>query len=312
MSQLVKVRPEVHTEPIGVDFEQTVPRSLVHRRAVSEVFLTDLLPVDDSTVEVGAQWPRDHSFYRLRSGQFHDPLLLAESIRQAGLAIAHRVFGVPMDWQFLTRRQDYQISTAGLARESQPVDLLLGVACRDVKRTRRGVSGMSMDMVVYRDCERVGTGFVDWSCVSPASYARLRSATAAAGVTGPLPRPVAPGLVGRDREHDVVLTPGPTRDTWQLRVDQEHAVLFDHFVDHVPGMVLMEAARQATILHCGGTEVIPVRSQFTFDRYVELDEPATVTVSSLAGGADARTVRADFVQGGRIMATGLLDVLTGG
>src|SRR5689334_19245938 len=48
-------------------FDQTIPRHLVHRAAVSEVFLTDLRVTDETTFQVGAQWPRDHSFYRLQS-----------------------------------------------------------------------------------------------------------------------------------------------------------------------------------------------------------------------------------------------------
>ncbi|MFF8732844.1 AfsA-related hotdog domain-containing protein [Streptomyces sp. NPDC015171] len=32
---------------------------------------------------------------------------------------------------------------------------------------------------------------------------------------------------------------------WQLRIEQDHPVLFGHPVDHAPGMLLLEALRQA-------------------------------------------------------------------
>ena len=38
-------------------------RNLVHRAAVSEVFVTDLNIVGEDRFEVGAQWPRRHGFW---------------------------------------------------------------------------------------------------------------------------------------------------------------------------------------------------------------------------------------------------------
>src|SRR4051812_26459174 len=70
-------RPATQT----VDFQQTIPRSLVHRAAVSEVFVTDLNILGEGTFEVGAQWPRRHSFFGPRTPAFHDPMLYAETIR---------------------------------------------------------------------------------------------------------------------------------------------------------------------------------------------------------------------------------------
>ncbi|WP_260845011.1 AfsA-related hotdog domain-containing protein [Streptomyces sp. SLBN-31] len=52
---------------------------------------------------------------------------------------------------------------------------------------------------------------------------------------------------------DVVLSPLGQPHRWQLRVDTRHPVLFDHIVDHVPGMLLIEAARQAATATLGHT-----------------------------------------------------------
>src|ERR1044072_9443467 len=66
----------------SVCFQQTVPRLLVHRAAVSEVFITDLQVADEQTSHIGAPWPRAHSFFGPKM-RLHDPMLLAETIRQA-------------------------------------------------------------------------------------------------------------------------------------------------------------------------------------------------------------------------------------
>ncbi|WP_281275492.1 AfsA-related hotdog domain-containing protein [Saccharothrix australiensis] len=42
-----------------------------------------------------------------------------------------------------------------------------------------------------------------------------------------------------------MLSPVGRSDSWLPRVDRRHPVLFDHPVDHVPGMALQEAGRQA-------------------------------------------------------------------
>jgi hypothetical protein len=290
--------------------EQTVPRHLVHRAAVSEVFLTDLRVMDDTTFSVGAQWPRDHSFYRLPTPHRHDPMLLAETIRQAALVIAHQVFEVPLDWKFMSHDTNYQITTAGLALGARPADILLSVTCHDVKRRGKRVAGMGMDIACHRDGRHVGSGSVQWSCVTAAAYQRLRAGRHEQGAEpAKPPRPVAKELVGRDRSRDVVLSPMDRPGSWQLRVDRHHPVLFDHPVDHVPGMLLKEAARQAAALLLNRPGLVPVACRFTFDKYVEFDTPVVVTpVRCAPSTSGALGVGVKIEQDGCTVAHGLMDM----
>jgi hypothetical protein len=293
--------------PVGdsaqVLFDQTVPRHLVHRAAVSEVFLTDLRVTDEATFQVGAQWPRDHSFFRLASAKHHDPMLLAETIRQAALVIAHRVFDVPHEWKFLSHETNYSVSPAGVEMGPRPADILLSVTCQEIKRRGTAVTGAHMEIGCYREGEWIGSGEVRWSCVSPAAYKRLRGARDVSALDIDLPYPVVPRAVGRERARDVVLSPMTTSNTWQLRYDLNHPVLFDHPVDHVPGMVLMEAARQAAMLKAGRTDVLPIGCRFTFDKYVELAKPTVVT--ALSSGMGVKVV---FDQDGHRVAHGTIDM----
>jgi hypothetical protein len=70
-------------------------------------------------------------------------------------------------------------------------------------------------------------------------------------------------------------------------VDTRHPVLFDHPLDHVPGMLLMEAARQASTVFLGHP-CLPVGLTNEFARYAELDTPCVIEVCSLPRDAHGR------------------------
>lgn len=91
----------------------------------------------------------------------------------------------------------------------------------------------------------------------------------------------SPRSVGRVSPMDVVLSPLEEQNRWQLRVDTRHPVFFDHPLDHVPGMLLLEAARQATARVLGCSSPVPSSIAGEFKRYVELDSPCTVEAHCL-------------------------------
>ncbi|MEU0229008.1 AfsA-related hotdog domain-containing protein, partial [Streptomyces sp. NPDC006284] len=78
----------------------TVPRQYVHRASHAEVFLTSGQRLTDNHFHLTAQWPRTHTFFTTHPTH-HDPLQAAETIRQAGLYLAHTQFNVPLDHHFL-------------------------------------------------------------------------------------------------------------------------------------------------------------------------------------------------------------------
>jgi hypothetical protein len=292
----------------AVDFQQTIPRSLVHRAAVSEVFVTDLNILGEDRFEVGAQWPRRHSFFGPRTPAFHDPMLYAETIRQAALLIAHRAYGVPISHSFLSDHKAYSVDEAGLATLGRPVDVVLRVSAHEVEYRGKNVGGMRLDFECFRDGHLIGTASERWRCVSSAVYRRVRGDHFAATPFQAAVLPaVDPASVGRDRTEDVLVAATPTDGTWSVRFDPDHAVLFDHAVDHVPGMVLIEGARQAALLAVGDPYAIPASAEFRFDTYVEFDSDCRLVVEADAVGPDGlRTVRVDVRQKGASAAYGTL------
>jgi len=287
-------------------FEQPVPRRFVHRASVAEVLLTgytaDTRP---NTYLLAAQWPRGHSFYRTMGG-LHDPLLFAETLRQAGLMIGHVGYGVPFENKYVLTSLAYDISFAGLACDGTPSNMILEAEIVDPKFRKETLVGFKQALKLRRGLRVVGVGELETVVVTPAAYKRLRNAPAdRPAEPRELPEPVAPALVGKCSAADVVLSPTGRENQWTVRCDTEHPVLFDHPVDHLPGMMIMEAIRQAahSVLYPMHTVLTDLAAEF--EHFAELDEPVEVRAVRQPDwtGSDLR-VTVELTQGGRRIASG--------
>ncbi|MFJ9977424.1 ScbA/BarX family gamma-butyrolactone biosynthesis protein [Streptomyces cyaneofuscatus] len=289
----------------------TVPREFVHRAAVSEVLLTGWEAAagphgaGDCAYVVRAQWPRGHSLFSQSCG-YQDPMLLVESVRQAGSLLAHAEFGVPFGHQFLMR--DIEIATTPelLLATPKPTELELHTQCRDVVRRGANLSSMRYEVTVRLGGKRLATGSASFTCISPDVYRRLRKGqpTAAAQAAG---APVDPATVGRLRAENVVLTQEPAAAqgprSWALRIDSSHPIFFDHPVDHIPGMVLLEASRQAAYAATGCPDKLVTGISGTFTRYAELDAPCRIEAVPGESADGVTRVRVNGVQGGNAVLT---------
>jgi hypothetical protein len=264
----------------------TVPRELVHRAAVAEVMLTGWQRLDDTSFRMTAQWPRGHSFFTPTEGGHHDPLIAAETIRQVGSLLAHAEFGVPFGHQFLMEDLALTVHPEQLLIGPAPADLELEVTCTAVRRGRR-LGALRYTTTVLRGGRRAASGRFSFTSITPAVYRRLRPERVFDPGHRPLAltAPVAPQSVGRLSPSDVVLSPTAGPNVWQLRVDTRHPVLFDHQLDHVPGMLLLEAARQGATAALGARSILPLTMACDFRKYVELDLPCVIeAVPESAGG----------------------------
>ncbi|MEU6062847.1 ScbA/BarX family gamma-butyrolactone biosynthesis protein [Streptomyces sp. NPDC047097] len=255
-----------------------VPREFVHRASFTEVFLTGWRHTGTDTFTVTAQWPRRHSFYTAYNG-LHDPLLLCETIRQCLPLLSHAAYDVPfghrLSWDYFRYTlNNHNALRIGVA----PTELELRVTCSDLRRRGNQLTAISMRFEIFRDSMLLGVAETRFGCYSPAIYRRLRADHAdldgaLAAALAPAP-PVDPRTVGRYLPEDVVLSPGERPQQWQLRSDPTHPVLFDHPVDHAPGMLLLEAVRQAASHE---PDALPVAMDVSFFRYVEYDSPCWIS-----------------------------------
>ncbi|MEV5596692.1 ScbA/BarX family gamma-butyrolactone biosynthesis protein [Streptomyces sp. NPDC052496] len=285
----------------------TVPRQYVHRTAVSEVFLTDWRRAGTDAWVVSAQWPRAHSFYSPVDG-LHDPMLLVETVRQASILLSHVAHGVPLDHPIIWQDLHYSLVPDALRVTGSPAEIELHITDHDLLHRGRRLAGARLGYRVLRDGTDLATAELHFACQTPAVYRRLRGEysdlqRANARKLEPA-EPVAPRLVARDRTGDVVLSPTGRANRWQLRVNTAHPVLFDHPVDHAPGMLMMEAARQAAHAAAGPAFSLPTDMRCSFHRYGELDAPCWVEVTPAGHDAEGRLLQdVTIQQNGRTVFT---------
>lgn len=295
--RLTPTVPQPRLPDASENLTMTVPRQYVHRAAMAEVFLTDWTKRGPDAFTVRAQWPRAHALF-VTQGAHQDPMLLAETIRQTGSLLSHAAYGVPLGHQFLMWDLTFSASPEAVAAEPVPTELELHVTCRDITRRRGELSRMRYSASVLRDGEPVATGGASFNCVTPSAYRRLRGDRSFLP-DGELPPPVDPAIVGRDRARDVVLSAAPEGPAvsgapaapagrsprrWLLRADTTHPILFDHPVDHVPGMVLLEAARQAAQA-VSPHPILPIAVSTVYENYAEFDAPCWI--EAVPGAPDA-------------------------
>lgn len=300
-----------------LDFQRTVSRRLVHRAAVAEVFVTDAVVLGEDHFLVASQWPRDHALYHPDAQRRSDPLLFAETIRQALVYLAHWHYGVPLTHRFVGYDMDFEITDPGalcVGGRPMPVELEARWQWTDHRPPRR--YGARLEVGLSVGGRRCGRGSLRVVALDERSYRIVRGhVSGAEPATVPPEEPrrrVEPGLVGRLRNKDSVLARGSSATEWLLRPDLDHAILFDHPTDHLPMMVLLEGFRQLGHLlthpaaaRPGGPALALVSSAVDCLAFGELAVPTRLVVREDVTAADTRgerRLRLDAFQGDTLIA----------
>jgi 2-oxo-3-(phosphooxy)propyl 3-oxoalkanoate synthase len=286
---------------------------LVRRYREQDVFVTNLRVLGDDTFEVSARWPAEHCFYGPSHG-YHDPLLLLETVREATLLVSHVVYQVPREHKFITREKRFDMAPAGMRTVSgehgdEPVDVVITMKMHDIKRRGRTVAGMRTEASCTRDGVRIGGANYQWSCVSSAVYNRVRGRymTVDPAVVTDF-EPVPAHRVDRTDDVNVMLAGDADGDSWDLRVDTAHPVIYDHRVDHVPGYGCIEAARQAALLAVGRPDAMVVAGDFAFFHFLEFDARCVVSAQQIGEADGVSTVKVTFEQNDELAIEGVFDL----
>ncbi|MDQ8045140.1 MAG: ScbA/BarX family gamma-butyrolactone biosynthesis protein [Solirubrobacteraceae bacterium] len=307
-STLRPVLPE--PGPAGdLSFSTTVERSLVHRAAVCEVFLTDHAQLADGRFALAAQLPRTHAYFsdHLAAAPSYDPLLLLEMCRQASILVTHHYFGVGRDQKFVFGTGEFAVADRpGLLIGAAPAQAHVTVEAVGEKRRGDDLVGLTFDMRVSFGDQVVFTETMAIQWMPGGAWDRVRSrGREALGVEGrplpALPRSLQPASVGRGHAQNVVL--GDLRHTAtgvdaEVLVDRGHAALFDHELDHVPGMLIFEALRQTAFVAVhervgySPARLTLDRAQVAFTRFGEFELPTRASAEVVAprdgGGGEVR------------------------
>ena len=281
--------------PEGVElrFDATVPRRLVHRSSIAEVFVTDSVQTGPDTYAVAAQLPRAHMVGE--DASFHDFLLLVEVARQSGVLVAHRHLDVDLDMAFVFRRLRLTMADPSSLRVgSAPAQIVVSMTV-DVSRNRAGrVQGLKFTGEVAVDGRSAFVGHGELVFVSRTAFRALRGRSRGGSLPGDgvLPNfvPASPATVGRRDQRNVVLTEPTTASDGAaagavMIIDVTHPHIFDHPLDHAPGNLQLEAARQLAIAAVARANGLDPRSlQITaadadFSDFAELDRVTRVSAT---------------------------------
>ncbi|WP_245663326.1 ScbA/BarX family gamma-butyrolactone biosynthesis protein [Nocardia inohanensis] len=305
----------INTDTVTATHVRTIPRALAHRCAVAEVFVTSLDTIGTDAFVVGAQLPRMHGHYGDHAGALgtrHDLVGVMEAARQASIAVTHEFYDVPTDRAFLVRTFNCTgADTSSWEVGTAPADLVMQV--RALRKHRRGEELQGLDLVLDISSGGQPMGTVDgsFSWVAPAQWAAIRGGfRKRLGLgefrgAGEIGERADAAAVGRENPRNVVIGP-PVEADGRIRAavvaDTTHPILFDHQLDHVPGNLLIEAARQTALsaMRPEPRRLISVTS--TFEHFVELDRPAECVAEITDSGVDTKVVRCEIRQAGAVAA----------
>ena len=287
------------TSPVNALVQQ-----YVHRRAASQVLLTDWQPEAAGGFLVNAEWPGEHELYAPLGGRWHDPLLMVETARQAGLAIGHSALDVPVGDQFILRTLVLRQPRPAPAGAGRPARVEVGVQCREPAARSRSSRRLDYRFTLGQDGVPIASAEMTANVLPMATYTRLRKGRGPGeACPGLSPRPESALVTNRRRPCDVVIGPAttdhaadhtadhaadPAARTHPLHVDTTHRFYFDHPLDHIPGMLLLDAARQAVQARMHPRPVVPLELEAEFLRYAELDHPCQIRLEQTGRDSEGR------------------------
>lgn len=319
MSVSEPVAPESDARP-PLSFQRTVDRSLVHRESIAEVFVADSVRLGDRRCLIGAQLPLTHGYYsdHLSVPARYDPMLLLEACRQAGIYGAHAVVGLALGHSMIVSTFSLELGDVDATiTGAEPGELVLDTTLSGDPTPRGRVRNAGVEQELYLGGRLAGRHELSLKVMRGSEITALRDFQR--GTTAPSTsdyhgflggEQVAPHLVGRVDPRNVVLADlRRSGDAVTARVSPYfgNRALFDHEYDHLPAMVLTEAARQAALALVDdgtGTELLRycvAGVTAVFERYAELDESLLVHATSATRDA-GRKVTVKFGQGGENVA----------
>jgi 2-oxo-3-(phosphooxy)propyl 3-oxoalkanoate synthase len=286
----------------ALSFDATVPRHLVHKRGIDEVLITDSIAIGATSFVCAGHLPRSHRTYAPTGGAYHDLLLLAELTRQAGFVGAHRHLGAALDRHFVFRSAALMIDDLDACeRRTEAMRAVVETTVADPRHVDGAVYDACFEAHISINGRDAAHETASGLLLGPEDYREMRGA-ATAITSGALERPdmsghdVDPAVVGRTEATQVVISslqrPTPDAASATILVDPAHPSFFDHPLDHVPAMLLLEAGRQTAVAAAfvkGARPPLVLGYHARFFSFANLDRPL-ICDASLASDRAAVTV----------------------
>ena len=287
MSFIEDVESEFIIRTGSYNYQNTIPKSCVHRAAVGEVFLTDIRKIHDNKYITAGYLPKSHIYfndlpYRKSSDRVYDDILLLEICRQTSIYVTHNFFAVPYSAKFVFDDADFTLFDSDIPYKTECSNVIVEVDIIERKFRKSELTGLIFRMDIYVDGYCCAQKIMNISWMDDRKWHRLRSQRPLECHDTTSVFAAATHEVGRQLPQNVVVGNADMHDggvTTTVIVDQDHPSIFDHPLDHVPGMLLMEAYRQTALLAMRsrlGTQsfdLVISRYNVNFTRFCEFHKP---------------------------------------
>ena len=240
--------------------DQPLPRQVLHKTALEQIFVTDwMLGPGDDWCTIAARLPLAHGHFSDTAAPYHDIVLMSEVVRQAGLVVAEEWIKVPDDRQFLLRELKVELDPIEHARRTRETcDVLISQdPSSQVKmRPGRSMAGGMMRSRLQIGGKPAGMSEVMGAWVPNDFYDGFRGSkgeeTSGEGLPEPTARADVETRTGKVNPANSVLTPlrpscEPRGYEASLVIERSDPTFFDHPLDHVPGLLLLEGIQQVAV-----------------------------------------------------------------
>ncbi|OZE86588.1 hypothetical protein CH298_19680 [Rhodococcoides fascians] len=265
---------------VSLSYASTVPRQLVHRRSPADVLLTDYETVDGMH-RAAVQLPTSHRMF-VPVRRTHDSLMIAEALRQAVSLFCHVEHDVPLDHVVYIEHFRFDILDL-LSVDNIDDSLVAESITTDRTFEDESLDNLKLSARLLNRGQVVASGTASVRPIGPDVYSKVRKPTMADPHFRYLPagtEVVEPAGVGRLDPSDVVLARHTSDGTLVVAPDPRNLAMFDHSVEYLPGVTMLEAARQAlrSATGCVGLDFTSLEVRFL--GFAEWANPCTVIVDS--------------------------------
>ncbi len=282
------------------EFSQTIPKSLVHKKNIENVLLTHIEQSSENEYECVALLPRTHIFFcQFDEAPHKNIVLISEICRQVSIAVAHLFCDVPMESYFVASGMEYSLLDTTMENELKENKITLRVRKEAADYSLTGeLKGIRYSFEIYFK-ERHYAGFSSiLSLYTKKQYEKLRlfNRSRIVGVADPLPKPTVSRELLPIHEYtrlieDVFHDKGGNGISGALVVDMRHLFFFDHYNDHISGMLIVAGIRQLALRYIekqGHSQKHYRLSsmQLQFLRFGELDITAKIELSEIPESTD--------------------------
>jgi len=291
---------DLHT---SLSFESTLPPELLRQRTAEQIFVTDWR-LDERGFTALARLPLVHALYSDTSTPHHDIVLMADVISQVGMTATINLLETPIDWEFMVRRFEVALDPLeNNARGRDSVQMTVTTDGGDAGvKVRGNASAGGAGFLTTRNSiggRPSGTSHVSTFWVSEGRYRELRRRVRKHLDPGKsAPASLQPEtLTGRTNPSNTVISTlqvaGERSYEACVLVNPDDPTFFGRPLDHVNGLLLFEAARQAAIaatcreLGTSPSEVVVSAAEISYVAFAELDDLTQCKVTLNDDGAAA-------------------------